>query len=305
MSITPIIYKLQLDCEKPGSQACIYAKQGDTRSRQLSITLHQNSVPYKIAEGTSVVIRAVKPDVTIVYDDCDIEGNTIKHLVTEQMLAVIGSVHCELTIYGSSGEVLFSPEFDIYVQGTAVSDDVITSTSEFNALASAMAAAEEYKTKWSNPSATAQSGKEAQAAISLEESGVVFDFTLPKGETGETGATGPQGITFAPTVSEAGMISWTNDGGLANPAPVDIKGPQGIMGPIGPQGPQGEKGETGETGAQGPQGEPGAGLDIKGTYATLEELRSSVSNPSQGDMYNVGSASPYIVYMWDTTGGEG
>lgn len=41
------------------------------------------------------------------------------------------------------------------------------------------------------------------------------------------GGTVQKGTTFTPSVSEAGVISWTNDGGLPNPDPVDIKGPAG------------------------------------------------------------------------------
>lgn len=36
------------------------------------------------------------------------------------------------------------------------------------------------------------------------------------------GDQGPAGTTFTPSVSEQGVISWTNDGGKENPAPVDI-----------------------------------------------------------------------------------
>lgn len=53
------------------------------------------------------------------------------------------------------------------------------------------------------------------------------------------------GYTFTPYVSNAGVISWTNDGDLDNPTPVNI---------MGPQGPQGEPGLQGEP---GPQGDPG------------------------------------------------
>ena len=38
------------------------------------------------------------------------------------------------------------------------------------------------------------------------------------------------GTTFTPSVSEDGVLSWTNDGGKANPEPVNIKGPQGPQG---------------------------------------------------------------------------
>lgn len=77
----------------------------------------------------------------------------------------------------------------------------------------------------------------------------------PQGPQGPQGVQGPQGIqgvkgdkgdsgaTFTPDVSEAGVISWTNNKGLPNPESVNIMGPQG---PQGVQGPQGPKGDTGE-----------------------------------------------------------
>lgn len=76
---------------------------------------------------------------------------------------------------------------------------------------------------------------------------------------GGGGGTG-DGATFYPSVSEEGIISWTNDKGLPNPAPVDIKGPQGIQGEqgeVGATGPQGPKGSIGPQGPQGPKGPAG------------------------------------------------
>ena len=40
----------------------------------------------------------------------------------------------------------------------------------------------------------------------------------------------PRGVTFTPSVSDAGEISWTNDGGLANPTTKSIKGQKGDTG---------------------------------------------------------------------------
>lgn len=89
---------------------------------------------------------------------------------------------------------------------------------------------------------------------------------------------GENGVTYTPNVAADGTLTWTNDGGLSNPSPVNILGPRGEtgpkgdkgdVGPIGPQGPEGprgpqgipgERGATGETGAQGltgPQGPRG------------------------------------------------
>lgn len=71
---------------------------------------------------------------------------------------------------------------------------------------------------------------------------------------------GVNGVTYTPSVSEDGVISWTNDGGKDNPEPVNIKGPKGDTGPQGAPGKDGERGpqgEPGKDGAAGPQGVPG------------------------------------------------
>lgn len=48
---------------------------------------------------------------------------------------------------------------------------------------------------------------------------------------------GENGATFTPAVSGDGTLSWTNDRGLENPVPVNIKGPEGEKGATGMSGP--------------------------------------------------------------------
>ena len=79
--------------------------------------------------------------------------------------------------------------------------------------------------------------------------------------------------------------------------------PEQLAALTGPQGPQGPRGPQGEQGIQGPKGDAGTGLDILGTYESVEALQTAVTNPQQGNMYNVGQSEPYNVYMWDTTNG--
>lgn len=52
----------------------------------------------------------------------------------------------------------------------------------------------------------------------------------PAGSNGTNGQDGADGTTFTPSVSAAGIISWTNDGGKENPQSVNIKGPVGPAG---------------------------------------------------------------------------
>ena len=47
---------------------------------------------------------------------------------------------------------------------------------------------------------------------------------------GTNGTNGTDGVTFTPSVSAAGVISWTNDGGKPNPPSVNIKGDTGATG---------------------------------------------------------------------------
>ena len=91
------------------------------------------------------------------------------------------------------------------------------------------------------------------------------------------------GVTFIPNVSSDGVLSWTNDGGLTNPTPVNIKGEKGDKGDKGDQGIQGKQGVKGEQGIQGEpgvkgdkgdKGEPGDSYDDTELRAMIEELQS-------------------------------
>lgn len=44
-----------------------------------------------------------------------------------------------------------------------------------------------------------------------------------KGEKGDRGDKGDKGIVFTPSISEEGILSWTNDGELPNPPDLDLK----------------------------------------------------------------------------------
>lgn len=78
---------------------------------------------------------------------------------------------------------------------------------------------------------------------------------------------------YYPSVSEDGMLSWTNDLEYDNPEPMNVMGPQG---PVGPQG------------EQGPQGEAGTSIKILGTEPTKETLDARhLATAQLGDSYVV------------------
>ena len=102
--------------------------------------------------------------------------------------------------------------------------------------------------------------------------------TGPKGEKGEQGiqgVAGTNGYTFTPSVDTNGNLSWTNNGGLSNPATVNIKGDKGDTG---------EKGEQGEQGIQGVAGVDGVGISSivkQGTSGLVDTYLITLTNNAQ------------------------
>lgn len=62
------------------------------------------------------------------------------------------------------------------------------------------------------------------------------------------------GTTFTPSVSDEGVLSWSNSDGKDNPAAVNIKGSKGDPGDKGDKGDPGKDGADGSTGAAGADG---------------------------------------------------
>lgn len=79
------------------------------------------------------------------------------------------------------------------------------------------------------------------------------------------------GATFTPSVDAEGNITWTNDKGLVNPLPKNIKGPQG---------------EQGVQGVAGPQGEA---FTIKKTYSSIQAMQEDFENMNIGDYVMIAS----------------
>lgn len=106
---------------------------------------------------------------------------------------------------------------------------------------------------------------------SFEQTDSTFDADFSNVGGGQDGK---DGATFIPSVSKEGVISWTNNGNLPNPTPVNIKGEKGEKGERGLQGVQGERGEQGIQGEQGEKGADGTngkdGINGKDGYTPIK-----------------------------------
>ena len=115
------------------------------------------------------------------------------------------------------------------------------------------------------PEAPAQSVYEQLITIANETKEIAqsvrddADKGLFKGDRGEQGE---RGYHYTPNVSADGIISWTNDGGLVNPLPVNIKGDKG------------DKGEAGTTDYNKLENKPD--LDIYSTIDYVNEREQEI-----------------------------
>lgn len=107
------------------------------------------------------------------------------------------------------------------------------------------------------------------------------------GPKGNDGKKGDNGFTFTPNVDAEGNLSWTNDGGLENPAVVNIRGADGK---------DGKDGSDGKDGVDGKDGSDGY-TPVKGAdYYTQEEqaemvnaVRESLPTPTDIQVLKAGT----------------
>lgn len=126
---------------------------------------------------------------------------------------------------------------------------------------------------------TGAEGTNAEVQKTFEAGKVILNFTIPKGADG---VIGKDGATYTPEVSAEGVISWTNDKGLANPATRNIKGPQGNTGATGAKGEQGEKGATGAKGDNGTTFTPSVSADGTLSWTNNGNLPNPASRNIRG-----------------------
>ena len=122
------------------------------------------------------------------------------------------------------------------------------------------------------PTTTGAAGTNASVTNSGSSSAAVFNFTIPRGNTGATGPTGPTGNTGGP-------------------------GPTGPVGPTGPTGPTGPAstvpGPTGPTGPTGPAGTNTGSNALNGW--------TQMSNGMILQWGSISSGNATVTFNWPTT----
>jgi hypothetical protein len=135
MDIAKVITRITLDMHSNSKNPVVYAKQGDRATRYIIATLVDGSDNYNIPADSTVVLNATKPDGTCIYNACTYSGSEVTTELTSQMLAVSGTVTCDIEVKSSdSTQLITSATFTLAVSRSQRSDNQIESKDEFTLL---------------------------------------------------------------------------------------------------------------------------------------------------------------------------
>lgn len=226
-----IDHKFTLDVHDTACHVSLRVKRRET-GRRLLIHLSEKGYPYHINDNCYAAFTAIKPDGKVIFNDCSIDDCVIVYEFTEQTTAVAGMMYCEIQLYGPNSKMIISASFTIIVEDTIYDEETeIESTSEFSALTALITEVQELK---------------------------------------ETIKEGTPGATFTPQLDDNGNLSWTNDQGLPNPEPVNLKGPKGEDGTMYFE----DLTDAQRESLKGPKGDPGDPLTFEDlTPEQIEALR--------------------------------
>ena len=98
-----------LDVNNSNTATHVYAKQGDSVTREIIITLTDDGKRIFPETGSTAIFRARKPDNTTIFNTATInEDGTITATLTDQVLAAEGQVAADVYITDSTGATVLS-----------------------------------------------------------------------------------------------------------------------------------------------------------------------------------------------------
>lgn len=124
---------ITLDLEKTTSNAVVNLHQGST-AVEIRIALTEGIEPYALDGVSLAVFGTIKPDGTEIANACTLEDGFVVYSVSEQTVALIGTLDCQIRLYGVDGLIGVSPPFTVIVYPATVNYSDIESTDEYSAL---------------------------------------------------------------------------------------------------------------------------------------------------------------------------
>lgn len=257
-----IVHKSAVDFQDRSHIAVsVHLMQYDKSLPVIEVELFSGGKPYIIPANADMNVRVGKPDGTKVFNavlGCNSQRNIVYVEVTRQICAAYGTALAAIEVVIAQ-DVAGSSYIRLDIDRNPAQDDALESSDEYQSLSELITDAQSVL---SNPPKIVNNvwwiwspETKQYASSGIQATGVKGDKGDPgaKGEKGDPGIKGDTGdsyktrvrddgngniiiealtsdeeetpttaTVFTPSVSAAGIISWTNNGGLANPTPVDL-----------------------------------------------------------------------------------
>ena len=257
-----IVHKSAVDFQdRSHIAASVHLMQYDKSLPVIEVELFSGGKPYIIPANADMNVRVGKPDGKKVFNavlGCNSQRNIVYVEVTRQISAAYGTALAAIEVVITQ-DVAGSSYIRLDIDRNPAQDDAIESSDEYQSLSELITDAQSVL---SNPPKIVSNvwwiwspETKQYASSGIQATGVKGDKGDPgaKGEKGDPGIKGDKGdsyktrvrddgdgnitiealtsdeeetpttgTVFTPSVSATGIISWTNNGGLANPAPVDL-----------------------------------------------------------------------------------
>ncbi len=203
--VKELMLDVMLDNNNDGT---VSAKQNDVDSRFIKITITADRHPVEINPLSTVMINACRPDgeASGFVGEVNSDG-TVTVPITTWMLKVSGAVKCDVSVFDGVEKLTTMP-FYINVEESLYDGEGLEDSEEHGVLSLLMSELQEIKS-------------EEGVRVSAEKSRAEAEEERKAAET-EREVAESKRTTFIPSVSEYGVISWSNDKGLENPAPVSL-----------------------------------------------------------------------------------
>ena len=200
------IKELTLDVVRDNICGTVSAKQNDIDSRFIKAKITAERKEIKISPMSTVVINALRSDgESSGFAGTVNQDGTVNVPITSWMLSLSGSVKCDISVYDGNEKLTTMPFF-ISVEENLYNGEGVEDTEEFGVLWALISDVQNMKSE------ELERQQAEELRISAEEERIAAES---------------QRTTFLPSVSEEGIISWTNDKGLENPVSVSIRGDDG------------------------------------------------------------------------------
>lgn len=185
--------KITVDLTRPESIPVLHVKQGDS-AREVEVTLCAgSSVMIPTTEEINIYIK--KPDGKKVYNACAVSDGKIIIPIKTQSVSCSGRGEAELQMV-SGTDVISTPIFSLDIMPTNIDDSAVESQDDFSLLQEALMEVADLKAnglKGDRGSAatvrvgtvtTGAAGSSASVTNSGTENAAIFDFVIPRGDTG-------------------------------------------------------------------------------------------------------------------------